>query len=112
MPLISIETNQTLEDSNTLNILSSAAAGLLGKPESYLMLKFEHNSSMLFAGNTEPLAHLKLKSLGLAEDQTEAFSKELCELMQQHFSIQADRVYIEFANPQRHLWGWNSSTFR
>lgn len=111
MPLISIETNQTLKDANTLKTISSTIAVLLEKPESYVMLKFEHNSNMLFAGNNEPLAHLKIKSLGLPEDQTEAFSKTLCEVMQQHFYISADRVYIEFANPQRHLWGWNSSTF-
>lgn len=111
MPLISIETNQTLENPSSLTEISQAVAAMLGKPESYLMLKFEHNEHMLFAGNSKPLAHLKIKSLGLPEDKTQEFSAELCKIMQQHFSIAPDRTYIEFANPERHLWGWNNTTF-
>lgn len=115
MPLISIETNQTLDNSDILNeslkSISSAVASLLGKPESYLMLKYEHNNNMLFAGNDQPLAHLKIKSLGLPEDQTAEFSSELCQLMETHFKVPSERVYIEFANPERHMWGWDSQTF-
>lgn len=111
MPLLSIETNQTLQNSNSLTAISSAIANLLGKPESYVMIKYEHNTNMLFAGNEQPLAHLKLKSLGMPEDKTADYSAELCQLMQTHFAVSADRVYIEFANPERHMWGWNSTTF-
>ncbi len=111
MPLLSIETNQPLPDNNTLATISSAVATLLGKPESYVMVKYEHNADMLFAGNDQPLAHLKLKSLGLPEDKTASYSAELCQLMQTHFNVTGERVYIEFANPERHLWGWNSTTF-
>jgi len=111
MPLMSIETNQPLDNKETLASLSSAVSSLLSKPESYVMLKFEHNTDMLFAGTDQPLAHIKLKSLGLPEDRTQLFSADICELMQQHFKIPADRIYIEFSNPERHLWGWNSSTF-
>ncbi len=111
MPLLSIETNQQPHDSETLKALSKAVANMLGKPESYVMLKYEQNTNMLFAGNDQPLAHLKLKSLGLPEDKTADFSAELCRLMQIHFNVPGERVYIEFSNPQRHLWGWNSGTF-
>lgn len=115
MPLISIETNQSPENNNTLNhtlkIISSAVADLLGKPEAYVMLKFEHNSSMMFAGNDLPLAHLKLKSLGLDETKTTEFSRQLCKLMETHFEVPPERIYIEFASPERHLWGWDSATF-
>ncbi len=111
MPLLSIETNQGLQNTETLNTLSKAVASLLGKPESYVMLKYEHNTNMLFAGNNLPLAHLKLKSLGLPEDKTAIFSTELCQLMQTHFNVPAERVYIEFSGPERHMWGWDSATF-
>lgn len=111
MPLMSIETNQILSNNTILSALSSSIATLLSKPESYVMLKYEHNDNMLFAGTNQPLAHIKIKSLGLDEDKTALFSKALCELIQQHFSISADRIYIEFANPERHMWGWNNATF-
>jgi len=115
MPLISIETNQLPENDENLSItlksISSAIADLLGKPEAYVMLKFEHNSNMMFAGNDLPLAHLKLKSLGLDETKTTEFSKQLCTLMETQFKVPTDRIYIEFSSPERHLWGWNSATF-
>ncbi len=111
MPLLSIETNQAPKSSDTLSIISKKVASMLDKPESYLMLKYEKNTNMLFAGSNEPLAHIKVKSLGLAEDQTSKYSSELCQLIQDHFDVPVDRVYIEFSNPPRHLWGWNSTTF-
>lgn len=111
MPLISIETNRRLTKKGDLKIISSAIADLLGKPESYVMLKYEHNSNMLFAGSDQPLAHIKLKSLGLDESQTQEFSAKICQLMQDHFDTPAERVYTEFSNPERHMWGWNSTTF-
>jgi phenylpyruvate tautomerase PptA (4-oxalocrotonate tautomerase family) len=111
MPLLSIETNQRLQNSETLSAFSQTVAKLLGKPESYVMIKYEHNTNMLFAANDQPLAHLKLKSLGMPEDKTAEYSAELCQLMQTHFDVPAERVYIEFANPERHMWGWDSATF-
>lgn len=111
MPLINIETNQALSDNTTLNALSKTVANLLGKPESYVMLKYTHNTNMLFAGNNEPLAYLQLKSLGLPEEKTGDFSAALCTAVEKHFNVAAARVYIEFSGPHRHMWGWNNSTF-
>ena len=111
MPLLSIETNQALDNSDTLKLLSGEVAQMLGKPESYVLLKYEHNGNMLFAGDDQPLAHLKLKSLGMPEERTPDFSRQLCRLMETHFAIPANRVYIEFSSPQRHMWGWDSTTF-
>ncbi len=111
MPLINIETNQALKDEAILKELSQTVATILGKPESYVMLKYRHNENMLFAGNSEPLAHIQLKSLGLPEDQTGAFSTALCNAIEKHFSVSPERIYIEFSSPERHMWGWNSSTF-
>ncbi len=111
MPLISIETNQTLDNPSSLKEISAAVATMLGKPESYLMLKLKHNEHMLFAGNKEPLAHINVKSLGLPEDHTKELSAQLCKMIQEHFSVAPERIYIEFANPERHMWGWNSGTF-
>ena len=66
---------------------------------------------MLFAGDDAPLAFLELKSLGLPEDSTANFSAALCDFMAAHFEIPMERIYIEFASPPRHMYGWNGSTF-
>ena len=111
MPLISIESNQALSDKAQLATISQAVASMLSKPESYVMVKYTHNEMMLFAGNDAPLAHVKLKSLGLPEDQTANYSNKIATLLAEILNISAERIYIEFANPARHMWGWNGATF-
>ncbi|MDX1335928.1 MAG: phenylpyruvate tautomerase MIF-related protein [Gammaproteobacteria bacterium] len=114
MPLLSIETNQTLDDAQLASLLSSASARtaeILGKPESYVMVRLSNNPNMMFGGNQQPLAYVELKSLGLPEDQTAEFSASLCDLLTTQMDVPADRIYIEFKNGARHLWGWNGATF-
>lgn len=114
MPFLRIETNQPLEADRRAGLLAAASAGvasLLGKPERYVMVSLAHNPDMLFAGSAEPLAYLELKSIGLPRARTAELSAALCALMDEHFGIPADRVYIEFADADRALWGWNGATF-
>ncbi|MDX1810449.1 MAG: phenylpyruvate tautomerase MIF-related protein [Gammaproteobacteria bacterium] len=114
MPLLSIDTNVALEKDKADILIRSASsllANMLGKPESYVMVKYEHNPYMLFAGNDAPLIYAEIKSLGLPEERTREFSEKLTDFFQKETGVAADRVYIEFASPARHMWGWNSSTF-
>ncbi|MCB1830544.1 MAG: hypothetical protein KDI49_04610 [Gammaproteobacteria bacterium] len=114
MPTLIIQTNVEIAADRRRQILaeaSSTVAGMLGKPESYVMVILKPNTDMLFAGADEPLAFLELKSLGLPEERTADFSAILCRLMKTHFGIPQERVYIEFASPPRHMFGWNSRTF-
>ena len=114
MPLLSIETNQALGADVAQALLDDAShtlADLLGKPEHYVMLRLTHNPNMRFGGTAAPLAYLELKSLGLPEQRTAEFSAALAELLSRHTDIPPSRIYIEFAAPQRHLWGYDGATF-
>jgi len=114
MPYLNIRTNVNMDDSGQQALLKKASqtvASILGKPESYVMVNLDSGSAMLFAGSDAPLACLQLKSLGLPEARTSAFSQSLCELMQAELGIDSGRIYIEFSNPERHMWGWNGGTF-
>lgn len=114
MPLLKITTNQESDPALRPELLKRASeqvAAMLGKPERYVMVVLENNPDMLFAGDTAPLAYLELKSIGLPSDRTAEFSHALCELLGQQLDIPPDRVYIEFADAERHLWGWNAGTF-
>jgi hypothetical protein len=35
----------------------------------------------------------------------------LCGFITQELGIAAERIYIEFSGPERHMWGWNNKTF-
>jgi hypothetical protein len=75
------------------------------------MVYLECSADMLFSADERPLAYLELKSIGLPEDRAARFSESLCHLMEQHLGVPRERVYIEFSNASRNLWGWNGATF-
>ncbi len=114
MPLLKIQTNAAYpaeKRSELLKEFSASVADMLGKPESYVMVSLEVTPHMVFAGEETPLAYLELKSIGLPGDQTRAFAESLCTLVSNHLGVASDRIYIEFADAARHLWGWNGGTF-
>jgi len=114
MPFLKIQTNAKMsseQQQTAIKALSETVATMLGKPERYVMVSLEYNSNMLFAGTDQDLAYLELKSIGLAEDKTTEYSLTLCQKVSQQLNVTTDRVYIEFNNADRHLWGWNEATF-
>ncbi|MCW9024926.1 MAG: phenylpyruvate tautomerase MIF-related protein [Gammaproteobacteria bacterium] len=115
MPLLKIQTNHSLDSINTEALLAEASqlvATGLGKPEAYVMVVMEQRpQAMIFAGSTDPLAYLELKSIGLPEAKTGTLSQSLCQFMENKLGIPASRIYIEFADAPRAMWGWDSGTF-
>jgi len=112
MPLLTIRTNTEINNTKELALAASKKiAELLGKPESYVMVNVMTEQTLVFGGTDDGAALLELKSLGLPESSTGNFSKALCVLIKQQLGIDESRVYIEFSNPERHMWGWNGATF-
>ncbi len=114
MPTLLVKTNADLgsiDRPTLLQTASKAVAEMLGEPERYVMVILEHNPDMCFGGDTAPLAYLELKSLGLPEQRSAEFSATLCNLIQTHLGVAPDRIYIEFASPPRHLFGFDGGTF-
>lgn len=114
MPYLKIQSNVSIDETDTSRLLAEASkrvAKELGKPENYVMVALEPPQPMLFAGSNEPLAYLELKSIGLPQSKTPALSAALCSLMEEQLGIPAARVYIEFADAPRGMWGWDSGTF-
>ena len=114
MPFLRIQTNHALSD-DTARTLAGKASGLvaeqLGKPERYVMVSVENNPVMQFAGTDAPLAYLELKSIGLPENATAEISGALCRLVASEAGVEPDRIYIEFTDAPRKMWGWNNRTF-
>lgn len=114
MPLLRIATNRTIAAEAREDILKEASrtvAEMLGKPERYVMVELNSGVPMSFGGGTGPLAYLELKSIGLPEADTAEFSARLCQTVSALLEVPQERIYIEFSNAARHLWGWNGSTF-
>jgi len=114
MPYLKIQTNQTLDESAQNSLLKKASetvSAQLGKPVDYVMVAIDPPRPMMFAGSDKPAAYLELKSIGLSPANTTDFSAALCNLVAEELSINRNRVYIEFTNSERSMWGWNGATF-
>ncbi len=112
MPLLNLTTNIKIpEKQSFLEMSSLTIANILGKPESYVMIHVEDEASIIFSGTHQPCALLQLKSLGLPENSTADLSSRLCDFIHQQLAIDTSRIYIEFYNPERHMWGWDKRTF-
>ena len=114
MPYLKIQTNKVLDEPSQNALLKKASATVsaqLGKPVDYIMVTIDPPRPMMFAGSDEPTAYLELKSIGLSTANTTDFSAALCKLMAEELSIDKSRVYIEFFNSERSMWGWNGATF-
>jgi phenylpyruvate tautomerase PptA (4-oxalocrotonate tautomerase family) len=116
MPLIKVQSSIESPDSqivqDLLKSLSSKLAQHLGKPESYVMTSFEPEVAMSFAGTFEPVCYLEIKSVGtMKPGQTKAMSQDFCQQISDRLGIAKNRIYIEFADCQGSMWGWNGSTF-
>jgi phenylpyruvate tautomerase PptA (4-oxalocrotonate tautomerase family) len=116
MPLIKVQTSVTApaksEVETILKSLSAKLAKHLGKPESYVMTSFEAEVPMTFAGTTDPVCYVEIKSVGtMKPTQTEAMSQDFCQEINQALGVPQNRIYIEFADAKGAMWGWNASTF-
>ena len=112
MPLLEISTNTRIENMTQIaQQASRLTAELLGKPESYVMVRIHAQQTLLFAGTDEPAAHVKLKSLGFPQAKTPELSTAICDFISKQLAIDSARIYIEFSSPERHMWGWDNGTF-
>ena len=115
MPLIKVQTSLPTPDRETvesmLKDLSSSLASHLGKPESYVMTAFEGGVPMTFAGTTDPVCYVEIKSVGTMGTKTKTMSADFCSKVESRLGVPKNRTYIEFADAAGAMWGWNGGTF-
>lgn len=116
MPLIKVQTSVTAPEPSAveglLKVLSAKLAKHLSKPESYVMTAFEPDVAMTFAGTTEPVCYVEIKSIGsMSPAQTKAMSQDFCQVINEKLGVPTNRIYLEFADAKGAMWGWSSSTF-
>ena len=114
MPYFSIETNQTTDQVSSPEFMKKTSefiAALLGKPESYVMISLKPGTSLIFGGSDKPAAFVRLKSIGLPKDRCSELSAKICGYITEELGVPKDRVFIDFKDLERNLFGWNGKTF-
>lgn len=112
MPYLKLLSNEELLHADQLiGKVSKLVAEVLGKPEKYVMVSLHEKQQMYFSGNDKPMFFCELKSIGLPANRTKEISEKLTEFLSDETGVARNRIYIEFADAERHMWGWNGSTF-
>ena len=114
MPYFSIETSKTIDqvgEEAFTHKASAFIAELLGKPEAYVMVAIKHSAPMRFGGGLEPTAMVQLYSIGLPEERCAEFAGKICAFIEDGLGVAPDRVYIDFRDLKRSMFGWNGKTF-
>lgn len=110
MPFIKTSTNIRVDENKKERLKErfGKAISIIGKPESYLMLEFEDDKNMYFAGSKDPLAFIDIKVLGSLYNTNE-MTKELTKILSEELSIPPNRIYIAYKDYSD--WGFNGNNF-
>lgn len=117
MPLIIIKTNvpevlpairEAIHEQG-----QTALSSILQKSRDYVMSLLELGQDMSFAGNSSAsCAYVEIKNVGIINPEISLeITKEITRNLNEHLGIDPKRVYIEFQQSKRHLWGWAGKTF-
>lgn len=113
MPFIRTTTNVSISDTAEKTLkqqLGQAITKIPGKTESWLMLEFNGDKAMYFAGSDAPLVMAEVTIYGGASDAAyEALTHKLTEIFSETLSVSPDRIYVKYAETDH--WGWNGGNF-
>ncbi len=117
MPLLIVNASAgNLSDTSIENLHhmgSQILSSEIGKSIKYCMVQINSGCSLSFGQDINtPSAYLEVKNIGeLSANLTANISSKLTQLIEEEMGISPDRIYIEFQESERHLWGWNGATF-
>lgn len=113
MPYFSIETNKLIDKDQNLELMKKATSflsGIMNKPEQVIMVAIKPGKPCIFGGTDDPTAFVQVKSLGLEIGRCPEYSNKLCGFIENEMGIPMDRVFIDFANIDGKLFGYNGTT--
>jgi len=114
MPLMTIRSAAEIDDTAVSSMLSACSAKLaevLGQPEAYVMTLFDRPAGMTMAGAADPCCLVEIRSVvELSSDQTQAMAHAFCPMLAQHLGVPPSRVFLNFTDFRKAMWGFNGST--
>jgi phenylpyruvate tautomerase PptA (4-oxalocrotonate tautomerase family) len=110
MPVLKIETNQTLSQEQTAALMEKSTnmlCSVLGKDKTYMMVYVDAGCSMMFNGSTEPFAFVQLRQFAFEEDQAAGIIKGISTFIADELQVNPDRQYIQLTEMENALFGWD-----
>ena len=113
MPFIDskITVSVSRENRDAIKSKLGQAISVLGKGESFLMVGFDDEYDLYFAGEkVEKGAYVAISLYGKASpDAYSKMSGEVCRILEEELQIPGDRVYVTYREVSD--WGWNGRNF-
>ena len=113
MPFISMKTNVSISPAKQGQLqtkLGKAIELLPGKTEKWLMLSFEDEKKMAFAGSNDPCAILCVTVYGKGtSDAYQNLTQAITAMVHDELLIPVDRIYVAYAESE--YWGWAGNNF-
>jgi len=114
MPLLKLETTVALADDKKKALLASLSrivAGIIGKPEQYVMVTI-NPAAVLMSGKPGDAAFADVRSIGgLNDNVNRQLAQKICAALKESLGVPPDRVYLNFIDVPAGNWGWNGDTF-
>ena len=117
MPLLRINLTTPSVSQDVLDQVHVQSADILaeqiGKSVEYVMILVRTGESISFAKDSvSACAYMEVKNVGeLSPELTERLTSKLSNLLNEILEVPVDRIYVEYQEAARHLWGWNGKTF-
>jgi phenylpyruvate tautomerase PptA (4-oxalocrotonate tautomerase family) len=114
MPCVIVHPNIHIEKEQVSALqdrISTVISSALNKPASYIMIIVDTQKSIQFGGSEDPALFVEVKSIGLPASAATTLSSEICGIAEELLAVDKDRIYIEFNDAPREMWGWNGGTF-
>ena len=112
MPFINVKANIPISDSAEQAMkrqLGQAIEALPGKTEAWLMVNFEPEARLWFAGSDDAAA-MEVSAYGsVADEAADALTARVCDVIAGALGIAENRIYVKYAETP--LWGWNGANF-
>jgi phenylpyruvate tautomerase len=113
MPLMTIRSTAEIGDvavSEMLSACSAKLAGLLAQPEAYVMTLFDRVAGMTMAGTADPCCLVEVRSVvPFSRDQAQTVTQTICSLLAEHLDVPPKRIFLNFTDFPKAMWGFNGS---
>eukprot|EP00299_Pterocystis_sp_00344_P010797 c4921_g1_i1.p1 GENE.c4921_g1_i1~~c4921_g1_i1.p1 ORF type:complete len:123 (-),score=22.42 c4921_g1_i1:40-408(-) len=85
-------------------------AAIYNKPLNVMAVHVDFTKFIGIGGTTDPFANVKLDIIAdVHSDVSATTSAVVANLVQKHFGIPSDRVFLQISQFEKHLWGWKGS---
>ena len=113
MPFINVKVSVSMTEEKRIAVKTALGKSIetMGKSENYLMVGFEENVPLYFAGEKEEkCAFVDVRVFGAVDpDQASDMTKLICQTLEMVLGIPASKTYVTYQGFAD--WGWNGRNF-